>query len=418
MLIKFGALKTRKKIVPRLQRGIFINAHPDVSRPAIISLRLQRKRTFDKLGKLGKLGKTDRHLRLKNVKSNLMSHGKITKITPRAAIAGGEVIIECEDLPMKSGSATRCYFNNIRARETGFSSRRVIALVPDLPVYSFARGAGKAEVKLFCDNDYSFPFDITVGLKLADELHIVANPAVDPDDDHVIATRSGSRGQQLPVTLFRIHDADDISEITGDLMNPTGIAFNRAGEMFVTSRAEGTVYRVNRADEIVPFASNLGIATGIAFDRNGDMFVGDRSGTIYKINAVGDSEVFATLEQSIAAYHLAFGPDNALYVTRPNVASFDSVMRIDQDGEVSTFFRGLGRPQGLAFDRDGNLYVAACLKHQRGIVRINREGSQAEMFVAGMNVVGLCFGRKGEMYVATNDAVFSLNLGIYGTLLN
>jgi len=32
-------------------------------------------------------------------------------------------------------------------------------------------------------------------------------------------------------------------------------------------------------------------------------------------------------------------------------------------------------------------------------------------------MVGLCFTRNGEMVVATSDAVFSLNLGIYGTLL-
>jgi len=37
--------------------------------------------------------------------------------------------------------------------------------------------------------------------------------------------------------------------------------------------------------------------------------------------------------------------------------------------------------------------------------------------VAGMNVVGLAFGPNGEMAVATNDAVYSLSLGIYGTLL-
>ncbi|HZH35091.1 MAG TPA: hypothetical protein VEX64_09635, partial [Pyrinomonadaceae bacterium] len=163
---------------------------------------------------------------------------------------------------------------------------------------------------------------------------------------------------------------------------------------------------------------DLGIATGLAFDRRGNMFVGDRSGTIFKINPIGEKTVFATLEQSIAAYHLAFGADNALYVTRPNVASFDAVMRIDEEGEVSTFYRGLGRPQGLAFDREGNLYVAASLRQRRGIIRISPEGDEAELFIAGMNIVGLCFGANGEMFVATNDAVFKLQLGIYGTLLD
>ena len=79
--------------------------------------------------------------------------------------------------------------------------------------------------------------------------------------------------------------------------------------------------------------------------------------------------------------------------------------------------RGLGRPQGLAFDREGNLYVAACHKGRHGIVRIDDITQTIEQFVAGNNLVGLCFSRNGEMVVATNDSAYSLNLGIYGTLL-
>ena len=42
----------------------------------------------------------------------------------------------------------------------------------------------------------------------------------------------------------------------------------------------------------------------------------------------------------------------------------------------------------------------------------------AELVVAGMNLVGLAFGPAGEMIVATNDAVYSLPLGIDGILLD
>jgi sugar lactone lactonase YvrE len=92
------------------------------------------------------------------------------------------------------------------------------------------------------------------------------------------------------------------------------------------------------------------------------------------------------------------------------------VTRIDQSGEVSVFYRGLGRPHGLAFDRAGNLYVAASLRGRRGIVRITPDGSDAELFVAGMNVIGLAFSSSGDMVVVTNEAVYSLPLGIHGTL--
>ena len=114
----------------------------------------------------------------------------------------------------------------------------------------------------------------------------------------------------------------------------------------------------------------MGIATGIAFDGDGNLFVGDRSGTIFKISPSGEIFVFATLEPSVAAYHLAFHPSGDLFVTGPTTSSYDRVYRITQGGEVSSFYRGLGRPQGLAFDREGNLYVAASHAGRRGIVRI------------------------------------------------
>ncbi|MEJ7617018.1 MAG: hypothetical protein WKF30_08675, partial [Pyrinomonadaceae bacterium] len=96
----------------------------------------------------------------------------------------------------------------------------------------------------------------------------------------------------------------------------------------------------------------------------------------------------------------------------------DVVSRIDRSGRASVFFKGLGRPQGLAFDREGNLYVAASLRARRGIIKISPDGGRAELVVAGMNFVGLAFSSVGDMVIATNDAVYSLPLGIYGTLIN
>ena len=219
------------------------------------------------------------------------------------------------------------------------------------------------------------------------------------------------------MSLMRVSAEGELTGVTGEITNPTGIAFDSLGQMYVTSRMDGTVYRVTPFHEVVPFTRNLGVATGLAFDGAGRMYVGDRTGTIYRINGIGEEMPFAQLEPSVSAYHLAFGPDDALYVTGPTVSSFESVMRIDQSGETSIFFLGLGRPHGLAFDREGYLYVAASWRGRRGIIRITPDGSDVEMFVAGMNIVGLAFSSSGEMVVATNEAVYSLPLGIRGALL-
>jgi sugar lactone lactonase YvrE len=115
----------------------------------------------------------------------------------------------------------------------------------------------------------------------------------------------------------------------------------------------------------------------------------------------------------MAAYHLAFGPDGSLYLTGPTISSFDHVFRITPAGEVTSFYRGLGRPQGLAFDTNGNLYVAASSAGQRGIVRLTPD-RQVERVVSGYGIVGLAFTRQQTMVVATNSSLVELPVGIEG----
>lgn len=338
--------------------------------------------------------------------------GKILSINPSYALPGGEIIIECENFQINQNEDYGCYFDGQKARLVGASSNRILAIVPD----DF--DTTDVEVHLESDGERSESFQIIVGKRIAEDLHIVANPAVDPKDDSIIVTRSGSRGQQLPVTLYRIEPDGYLQEMLVDLMNPTGVAFDETGQLFVTNRANGEVCRINHDMDVVPYATDLGVATGIAFDKDGVMYVGDRSGTVYQITGFGSARSWATLEPSVSAYHMAFDEKGNLHVSAPGLSSFDSIYSFDRDGyENEKYYHGLGRPQGLAFDRDGNLYVAACLHGHRGIVKISPE-KEAKVFVAGMNVIGLCFNRKGEMIIATSDSVYSLSLGIYGTLLN
>ena len=336
----------------------------------------------------------------------------MTGIEPSYAIPGGEIAIACEGYRPERHSPDGCYVAGIRCRTTAASTTRILAVIPK------EAGEGKTFAHLESLGEVSNTQEITVGRQVADDLHIVANPAIDPSDDALILTRSGGRGQHLPATLFRLEADGYLDELPEPILNPTGIAFDADGQMFVTNRAQGEVYAVGRDGTATVHAAGLGIATGIAFDKKGAMFVGDRSGTIYRVSDDSAAERFATVEQSVAAYHLAFGQDGRLYVTAPSLASHDVVYAVDPDGDVSTFFKGLGRPQGLAFDKAGNLYVAACYRGSHGIVRIAADGGSVEQFVAGNGIVGLCFTRTGDMIVATDNSVYSIPCGIEGTLLD
>jgi sugar lactone lactonase YvrE len=280
----------------------------------------------------------------------------------------------------------------------------VIARVPE--------GAVSGPVVVGTNGHVSNAHSIKVAVPVADSLHPVTNPALD-HDGNIYATFSGSRGQKVPVAIFKIDTNYAIKPFLNEMMNATAIAFDREGQMYVSSRHDETVYKVAPNGTMSSYAEGMGIATGIAFDRAQNLYVGDRSGTIFKIAPDRQIFVFATLEASVSAYHLAFGPHGDLFVAGPTTSSFDCVYKIDPHGSLSVFYRGLGRPQGLAFDAAGNLYVAASLTGKRGIVKITPDG-KASLEVSGQGLVGLAFAPGKSAILATNSAVYHISWNIQG----
>jgi sugar lactone lactonase YvrE len=253
---------------------------------------------------------------------------------------------------------------------------------------------------------------LRVARQLNDGLHPVTSPAVSRSG-MIYATISGARGKQTPVSVVRISaDGRGTPFVTG-ILNATGLAFNPEGDLFVTSRAEGNVYRVDAAGEFSVYAEGMGVATGCVFDREGNLFVGDRSGTIFKIDRERKIFVHATLEPSVSAYHIAVDAFGTLYVTAPSLSSNEAIFAIEPHGDTRVWFRGLGRPQGLAVSRDGDVYLAACLHGRHGLVRVTPKG-EASLVLAGSNLVGVAFSPHGTAVLATNDAVYDVDLGVEG----
>lgn len=300
-----------------------------------------------------------------------------------------------------------------------------------LAVVRIPEGSISGDLVMHRNGSASNPLYARIAVPMAENLHPVANPAVDADG-RVFATFSGSRGQEVPVSIFSIARDFQVRPFVRGLLNPTGLAFDREGFLYASSRADGVVYRIAPNGDYTTYAEGLGIATGIAFDAAGDLYVGDRSGTIFKIaaslphsEAAGASAletmprnifVFATLEPSMAAYHLAFNSAGTLFVTCPTTSSNQAIHAIAPDGTTSVFYQGLGRAQGIAFDIDDNLYVAASLHGQRGIIRITPDG-RASVAVSGSNLVGLAFLEDGCCALATRDALYHVALDIVGRKL-
>jgi hypothetical protein len=337
-------------------------------------------------------------------KKNVNGHPHIEAVAPAAALPGGEVRIVGSGLRPPELRRPSVHFGDMEAPVIISSDDFVVARVP--------QGAASGPVVVSTNGHASNAHQVKVAGLIAENLHPVTNPAIDAEGN-VFATFSGSRGQKVPVAIFKIDTSYNVTPFVIELMNATAIAFDRAGQMYVSSRYDGTVYRVAPNGTMSSYAQGMGVATGIAFDREENLYVGDRSGTIFKIARDRQIFVFATLEASVSAYHLAFGPHGDLFVTGPTQSSFDAIYKVDPHGAVSVFYRGLGRPQGLAFDRDGNLYAAASLGGKRGIVKVTPQGS-ASLAVAGPGLVGLAFSSGRSVVLASNTALHHLTWNVAG----
>jgi len=328
----------------------------------------------------------------------------IEQVIPGAAIPGGEVVVRGSGFTEDGRTRPTVRFGDQAAGLLVTSPSALVLRVPESAVngeFTVNNGAATSDAAA-----------ITLGATVAENLHPVGNPALDAAGN-IYTTISGTRGQKVPISVFKIDRQRQVLPFLNDLMNPTGLAVDRAGQLYISSRLEGTIYGATPDGHRSIYAEGMGVATGIAFDQDENLYVGDRTGTIFKIDRARQIFVFATLEPSIAAYHLALGPDRNLYVTGPTTSSHDHVFWISPAGEVATFYRGLGRPQGLAFDVEGNLYVAASLAGRRGVVRLTPKG-QAELVISGYGIVGLAFTRNRSMILVTNSSVLELFMNIEG----
>lgn len=327
-----------------------------------------------------------------------MSVPHISSIHPLRAVEGGRVTIEGDNFVQDEASASMpiVTMGGVPTRVVFASRRAISALVP-----SGLKG-GRTPVRI--DGGSGETAFIDVGRVVATGLHQVDSPAIDGQGT-LFVTYSGTRGERSPVSVFRIRSDGYREPFVTGITNATSLVFAPDGHLHVSSRFDGTVYRVADDGSFEPVATELGVACGMAFSADGTLYVGDRSGTVFRVSTSGHATPFVTLPESVAAFHLAWGHDDSLYVSAPTLSPYDRVYRIDRTGQIGPVTSSFGRPQGLAFDIHGVLHVVEALAGVSGVYRLDRNGNRS-CVLAGPRLVGITFDSSGGFVVASSETAY------------
>src|SRR3979411_1594357 len=194
------------------------------------------------------MGFSDRLLGKKNVNGGPPREA----VSPALALAGGEVRIIGSGLRPPELRRPRVPFGEVEGTVVISSDGFVVARVPE---------GGRSGPVVVATNDHrSNPHALKVAVPIAESLHPVTNPALDAEGN-IYVTFSGPRGQKVPVAIFKIDTNYNVKPFLAEMTNATAITFDRAGQMYVSSRFDGTVYRVASNGTMSTYAEGMGIAT-------------------------------------------------------------------------------------------------------------------------------------------------------------
>ena len=162
------------------------------------------------------------------------------------------------------------------------------------------------------------------------------------------------------------------------LNKPFGLAFDRNGDLFVADSGSGNIFEFPAGGAVSTFASGLSTPAGLAFDSVGNLFESDfGSGTIFKFTGAGGKSTFASALKS---------PDGLTVDTHGNVFEGDlgsgRVFKFDPSGAKSMAVSGLSQPNGVAVDHFGNLFVS---DNATGLIWKYPPGGTGAIFASGFS---------------------------------
>jgi sugar lactone lactonase YvrE len=205
--------------------------------------------------------------------------------------------------------------------------------------------------------------------------------------------------------VVRVGSSGTVTDYQPSLNNPRGVAFDLAGNLYVsnfaTGTGDGTVLQYPAGGGgPVTMASGLSGPTGLAFDEDGVLYAAvANENRVIQITAPGTFTTYASLGANSNPQGIAFAPDGKLYVANKGT---NTISKITTAGAVSQFSDDVTAPTGVAFDSSGSIF--AVHGGASGVIARFNPNGKASNHVTGFNDPrGLAIDRLDNFYVVNGS---------------
>jgi len=209
---------------------------------------------------------------------------------------------------------------------------------------------------------------LTIACPDGENLPLIPVISFQPPQTHVAFSPEGwfVCGESAPgfPSLLNLYLPNGESKtLATDLDNVSGVAIGADGAVFASATGDGAIVCIQQDGTREVIADGLETPQALAVASDGTVYAitgGAGFGEVFSIPCFGNHVIAIAPNGSVrqlarvdGAAALALGPDGRVYV-----AAGDSVMVIDAWGAAWPFAQGFQAARGVAFDADGNLYVA------------------------------------------------------------
>ena len=197
-------------------------------------------------------------------------------------------------------------------------------------------------------------------------------------------------------TISKVTSGGAISNFASGFNGPTDLAFDAMGTLYVANNGDGSVSQVNNSGNVSTFVTGLAYPMGLAFDSVGNLFVSTaEDNAVWSLAIDGSASLFASSFNNPNA--LAFDSNGNLYVANQGD---NSVSKVTSGGiSWTSFTNSVAGADGLAFESSGNLYVANNFNNT--VSKLTSDGSLSTYATGIKQPTGLAFDSEGRLYVAS-----------------